>query len=163
MHVRKSSLSFYLVRFIFYLDMTIAKYNSCFYNFMHQLPIAFSTLAYLTYIGNWFRLCVALAFDRHPVGWKYYVFKWSKPVIYGFVIVNLVYTFTTVSIYCHRPPPVWMYIVLDFGKVAVLILAALTGPVILKLMKQSSKYFYEKTRYRVSALISPSRSTSPLS
>ena len=137
---------------MFYLDMTVGKYDSCFYNFLHQLPIALSTLAYLTYIGNWFRLCVALAFDRRPVGWKYYVVKWSKPVLFAVVVVTLVYTVTTSAVYCNEPPPLWVYLILDYSKVFVLLLAAATGPIILRLLKKSSRFLYGKTRFRVRAL-----------
>ena len=103
-------------------------------------------------MGNWLRLCFALSVGNEPykqTWWILAVLKYSKAALMIFILSFSIFTLSSTIIYCGEVLPIWISISIEIIQLCVLIVAVVVGPLILKLLKRSSKYLYQKTKFRV--------------
>ena len=132
-----------LARLLFFLDMSVWKFNACAFNLLELLPTIFTSMAYSTYIGNWMSLTLALsiASDRR-VTWKHTFLRKFRPGLYIFLSVYFVFTVTVILTFCHSPIPVGLIYVIQIFQSIVLIQTLVVGPLLLRTLNRKSKYLY---------------------
>ena len=86
--------------------MTISKYKACSYNVLNQTAILCSSLAYLTYMGNWLSLTLALsAGPADTPSWKRTFLFWFKPLLYTFMAGFVIFSMAATITFCDERIP----------------------------------------------------------
>lgn len=117
---------------------------------LHQSSMLFASMAYLTYIGNWLSLTVALRVSSKQGGnWQMHFLFWFKPFLYTFICFFSIFTLGTTMVFCQQIIPTTISIIIEVTQTIVVGLAVGTCPFILIMLKKCSHYLYEKTRCKV--------------
>ena len=133
----------YIARLVYFLDMSFWKLNKCAFNLFEFLPLIFASMAYFTYIGNWLSLTLALsASSVRTTAWKQSFLKWFRPGLYIVITIYFVFTMAFILSHCHYCIPIGLTYAIQIIQFVVLIVAVVIGPLILVLLRRTSKYLY---------------------
>jgi hypothetical protein len=133
----------YIARLVYFLDMSFWNLNKCAFNLFEFLPLIFSSMAYFTYIGNWLSLTLALsASSVRTATFKQSFLRWFRPGLYCVIVLYFALSMAFILSHCHSRIPISLTYAIQIFQSIVLIVAVIIGPLILVLLRTTSKYLY---------------------
>ncbi len=92
-----------IARLLFQLDLSVFKLSTCAYNFLNEMSILFSLLAYVAYIGNWLSLVIALRVSAKQGGsWQINFLRYFKPCLFLIMTCHALFTVIVTIMNCRQ-------------------------------------------------------------